>query len=161
VIIWFKTNPDKALEAVMWFLNKRPQIDRYILYSLLFLADKQHVNWAARPITSDNYVVKDSNLYPDLISKLIDQGIEIREPNLDLLSQSDIDVCSEVLDSYGAWSLERLREITMSTVAYQRAMKKKRSKPRQRVCYGNMLEGDMATKEAREELSYCARHALI
>src|SRR5215216_2210354 len=53
--IRFKTNPQKALEVILWFANARQGIDFHSVLKLLFFADKEHLNAYGRPIVGDRY----------------------------------------------------------------------------------------------------------
>src|SRR5690606_9928660 len=53
--IRFRTNPEKALEVILWFASKREGIDFHSILKLLFFADKYHLNGYGRPIVGDQY----------------------------------------------------------------------------------------------------------
>lgn len=46
----YRINYEKAIEAIVWLVNEKPEIDLYHISKVLFYADKAHLNKYARPL---------------------------------------------------------------------------------------------------------------
>src|ERR1022692_1216766 len=52
----FRIDPQKTIVAMTYLVSKElPQMDKYKLAKLLFLADKRHLVEYGRPVTGDRY----------------------------------------------------------------------------------------------------------
>lgn len=116
------------------------KINKYNLMKVMFCADKYHLNSYARPITGDVYIKMQYGTVPSAILNMIDGKdsdyylnelkmdnypfrIEIGEknskiklvkseilPNMDLLSESDIEALDEAIKEYGTLSFDEVKE---------------------------------------------------
>lgn len=117
--ITYCLNYDKAIEAIVWLVNKKP-LDIYHIGKIIFYAEKKHINKYARPIIGDIYRTGDYGPFPsgvfDLIRKtafldgkyipLVERSFEVnyspwaivspkREPDMDYFSGTDIECLEE------------------------------------------------------------------
>lgn len=110
--IQFKRNDQKAIEAVLWFIQN-DEHDMYKIWKMLFSAEKYHINKYGSPITGDRYVAMDYGTVPEWLydvtksgNQKIDfykQGYDLfakRGPNCDYLSESDVEALKYSLDEY-------------------------------------------------------------
>lgn len=121
--ISFEFNSKKALEAVLYALSLRPSLNFYNLLKVIYEADKTHLNEYGRPITGDIYKAMPkgtvpSNIYDMLkvarsgLSNEVDVVEHIcskkREPNLDVLSESDLESIKNGVEKYGHLSFQEV-----------------------------------------------------
>jgi hypothetical protein len=106
-------NEEKAINVILYLGSKRKLLDLYATLKMLFYADKSHFQKWGRTITGDTYHrlphgPAPTNLY-DILKSIRGDGswqtdyrniitfsnsrtfTVLKEPNIDLLSQSDID----------------------------------------------------------------------
>lgn len=117
--ITYSLNYDKAIEAIVWLVNKKP-LDIYRIGKIIFYAEKKHINKYARPIIGDIYKSGAYGPFPsgvcDLIHKtpflgvehipLVESSFEVkytpqatvspkRKPDMDYFSGTDIECLEE------------------------------------------------------------------
>lgn len=120
-----KADPRKIIQALNYFACYQPNrtLNKMKAYKLLWLADRYHLRQYGRPITDDNYYAiklgpipsdaknlldkKQTNLPIDQSDvetyiKVIDNYdfASIKEPNLKVFSESDIEVMKLILTTY-------------------------------------------------------------
>jgi hypothetical protein len=119
--IEFEVNYQKALEAILFILTKKDSVNLYNLLKIIFEADKTHLNEHGRPVTGDTYIKMEFGTVPSVIydilkgSPIVLAALEmdsypfklegyhvraIRPPNLDCLSESDIDALEKGILKY-------------------------------------------------------------
>jgi uncharacterized phage-associated protein len=123
--ITFIFDRTKAIEAILYLASRVSESDKYGICKLLYLADKISLEKYGRFIFGELYVAMrqgatPSNAY-DLLKKAAEmpinglkvennQVIALREPDLDCLSESDIECLDEIISKYGKRSnLDRRR----------------------------------------------------
>lgn len=140
--IQFRTNARKALEVILWFAQ-RGRTDFHGILKLLFFADKHHLNAYGRPIIGDQYkalpygpvaqttydILKGDALareqlgMPQLPFRIVD-GYAVkptRDPDLQKLSESDIEALEWAWEKYGRYSFDRLTRVSHEDPAYANA----------------------------------------
>lgn len=141
--IRYRINYAKAIEAIVWLANERPEIDIYHIAKVLFYADKMHVNKYARPIIGDTYIsmdfgplpsgirdliIENSWLSPDYLEEVsnslrIDKVpyskvTALRRPTMEYFSRTDIECLKKALKEYGHKSFDELKRITHEEKCY-------------------------------------------
>ena len=124
---------EKAVEVLLYIAKRVPDV--YNALKVLYFADREHLAKYGRLICSDSYVAMRHGPVPsgvyDLVkyargdgSCLIDlplneaftvQGYDIvvrREPNLDLLSESELECLDAAVQRYGHLSFSRLKKLS-------------------------------------------------
>lgn len=112
-MLGFPFNERKALAAVLFVLKEMGgKIDKHKLAKILYYADEKHLSRYARPVTGDCYIampygpvpskiydgVKQSTFFPLFRQTLNTDGnavISDQEPNMKLLSKTDVECLSE------------------------------------------------------------------
>lgn len=143
----YKPKYEKIVELLLYLAHKRPNADHYQAVKFLYLADKEHLNRYARPITFEKYCALPfgpvaSNALDLLkghagvlerfgISELpfetekLDRIVYIKSPkravNYDVFSKSDVEIFDQILNEYGHLSFGALYDITHSHFAYTNA----------------------------------------
>ena len=130
-MVSFTPNPEKFASAVAYLACRKQGVTKKELCKLLYFADRDHLLEYGRPITGDQYYALEQGPIPtqgldalngrgrpewvDAVRKYGQlQGWTFkleREPNLKVLSESDMEVLNRTLNSYGhlaAWQLEEL-----------------------------------------------------
>lgn len=140
----YKIHTAKALEVILWLVNERPGMDVYHVVKCAFYADKYHLNEYGRPIAGDLYQAArygplGQSVYGLLTNNPLDalalglnfpvpltvrpgwQVYADREPNLNRLSESDVEALRHAVERYADMSFNELVELSHSERAYQRA----------------------------------------
>jgi uncharacterized phage-associated protein len=127
--IQFEFNPDKFVSAAAYITQRAPDMTKTKLFKLLYFADKRHLSVYGRPILGDVYIKMDNGPVPsaayDIIKLKRDKDLLARHlhvrgmrlilngtPDMDSLSDSDIEVLDEVLRTYGRKSAEELSDLS-------------------------------------------------
>ncbi len=123
--ITFVFNQPKAIEAILYLAKKISHPDKYGICKLLYLADKISLENYGRFIFGESYVAMEEGATPsnayDLMKKATvrpiggikleeNKVIPLREPNLDYLSESDIECLDQIISEYGNRPLHGRRE---------------------------------------------------
>lgn len=116
VSITFLFKREKAIEVILYLVDKIPDSDVYGICKLLYLADKTHLEKYGRFIFGETYCAMEngptpSNTYDLLkeagskpLPELTVEGHRVtalRKANLDYLSESDIECLNQVIDIWG------------------------------------------------------------
>ncbi len=143
--VHFKFDHERTLAALSFFASKNiPDLTKWRICKLLFLADKLHLTRYARPITGDTYYAMEWGPVPsDTLNALNNENplaVQIAETIVqvpdhypkyalrpgkevlrDSLSESDIEVLSEVVSQYGNLPFTKLNDIVHNDRAYIQA----------------------------------------
>ena len=142
VKIKFNFNKQKAIEAVLYFLNTNKEKTLTVMHLLKFLyySDKYHLEKYDRPVLGDIYYAMEngpvaSNVYDMLKSSCDDfkstgwgknsKVTACRNANLDYFSDTDIEAFQYVLDTYKNFNPEQMSKETHKTKAWKNAWSKK------------------------------------
>jgi len=114
--ITFQFNKTKAIEAIIYLAQKVSDSDIYGICKLLYLVDKTSLEKYGRFVFGESYcAMKEgptpSNVY-DLLKQVAkapvyglkvegNQVIPLREPDLDCLSESDVECLVQIISVYG------------------------------------------------------------
>jgi uncharacterized phage-associated protein len=172
--IKFRTNVRKALEVILWFANKRPGIDFHAILKLLFFADKYHLNQWGRPIIGDRYeagpygpvaqttydILRGDPLVYELLQLqqlpfAVTERYRVtanRAPDLDKLSESDIEALDEAWREYSHMDFTNLTDASHEDPAYRKA----ELEGRRDMLYADFLEGANASAEVLADLEITA-----
>ena len=116
VNITFQFNRTKAIEAILYLAQRVSESDRYGICKLLYLADKTSLEKYGRFIFGESYYALEEGATPsnayDLLKEAAqasvnglkvegNQVIAVRNPDLDNLSESDIECLDQIIDTYG------------------------------------------------------------
>src|SRR5947209_1364440 len=121
--IRFEFTPDKFVNAAAYLTSRCPDMTKMKLFKLLFYSDKKHLLQYGRPILGDVYVRMENGPVPsaayDIIKRkrdreLLDRHLSIRGsrlvlkqgPDLNALSDSDVEALDAVLHEHGRKSAE-------------------------------------------------------
>ena len=110
--ITFQFNQTKAVEAILYLANKLPHPGIYIICKLLYLADKCSLEKYGRFIFGESYYAMEEGATPskayDLLKAATTMSVDwvqvqgnrvtpLRDPNLDELSDSDIECLEQII----------------------------------------------------------------
>lgn len=114
--ITFQFNRQKAIETIIYLSKQISDPDIYGVCKLLYFADKTHLEKYGRFIYGETYCAMKNGATPsntyDLLKEISEKplkGLRLeghmvvpsREPNLDLLSESDIECLDQVIKVWG------------------------------------------------------------
>jgi len=116
VNITFQFDRRKAVEAILYLAKKISNSDIYGICKLLYLVDKTSLEKYGRFIFGETYVAMEEGATPSGAYDLLKQAakttsseikiegnniIALRNPNLDYLSESDIECLEQIINIYG------------------------------------------------------------
>lgn len=114
--IVFQFNQEKAIEAILYLAQRVTDADVYGISKLLYLVDKTSLEKYGRFVFGESYAAMKegpvpSNAYDLLklatkepVNGLLVKGnqiVSLRDPDLDLLSESDIECLDQIILVYG------------------------------------------------------------
>jgi len=136
-----RPDEQKAIETLLYVTSRVS--DMYAALKVVFFADQTHLGRYGRLIYGDNYVAMSHGPVPSLGYDMLKQDKDVgylsvvpgrelfshnqnlripsREPNLDLLSASDIECLDESIERYGRKSFAELKRLSHQNQAYQEA----------------------------------------
>jgi len=114
--ITFQFNQTKAVEAILYLAQKVSDSDIYGICKLLYLVDKTSLEKYGRFIFGESYFAMKEGPTPSNVYDLLKQAaktpvyglkvegnqvIPLRNPDLDYLSESDIECLDQIISVYG------------------------------------------------------------
>jgi len=114
--ITFQFNQTKAVEAILYLAQKVSDSDIYGICKLLYLVDKTSLEKYGRFIFGESYFAMKEGPTPSNVYDLLkqvgkapvyglklegNQVIPLRNPDLDYLSESDIECLDQIISVYG------------------------------------------------------------
>ena len=107
----FHLHKEKAVNSLLFVVYQLEKADTHKTYKILYFADQKHLLKYGRPILGDTYVKMKYGPVPSFIKNVVDENIEgleeivakyhsyfikpLAQPNLDFLSESDIECLKE------------------------------------------------------------------
>ena len=132
-MIRFNMNVQKAIEALLWVIQ-RGESNIYNIMKILFAAEKYHLNAYACPITGDRFIAMKFGTVPSWtyeatkyensfgFSKIDNNTLKAnREPDLDHLSESDIEALEHGFSEYAGLSFDEVLKKNHEEKAWKRA----------------------------------------
>ena len=169
--IEFKFNKQKAIEAVLYLANKRPSIDKMSLYKFLFFADNEHLNKYGRPIFGGYYVAMPRGPVPSQVKNILEKEnlpefqiddymiTATRKPNLEFLSQSDIEVLDLIYGRLGNMTARELSNLSHEHIAWKKAREINIWRNNNKLDYKNMI--DPCNEDLIEDLEENSKYIVI
>ena len=166
--IEFKLNERKAVEAVLWLIQKG-ETSMYHIFKMLFEAEKYHVNKYERPITGDTYMAMEHGtvpkwIYTDACKKsnmdFVRSGKRLyakRPPITNMLSESDIEALEIGYKKYAGFDFGGVRDINHEEPAWQKNWGKRGILKCVDIPFEDIVENDLL----REDLKETARLTVI
>lgn len=146
--IFFNINYKKCIEIVLYIIDKlNGEVNKYNLMKIVFEADKYHLNNYARPVSGDTYIAMLYGTVPSVIMDFIDNKHWLLEqierdsypfyldkknhkvqsqtkPNLDLLSESDIEALDTGIEKYGRISFKEVEKLNHEELCWKTTVEK-------------------------------------
>lgn len=112
--VTFEFNRTKAIEAILYLANKLNDPGKYVICKLLYLADKCSLEKYGRFIFGDSYSAMQGGATPSEAYALLKEAarttvsgikvegnrvIPLRKPNLDYLSESDVECLEQIINT--------------------------------------------------------------
>lgn len=110
----FNLHKEKAVNSLLFVVSQLEKADTHKTYKILYFADQKHLLRYGRPISGDTYVKMKFGPVPSFVKNIVDEQIEgleevvakynsyfiqpLIKPNLDFLSESDLECLSESID---------------------------------------------------------------
>ena len=150
--IHFNINTQKAIEAVLWIIQKG-ESNLYNIMKILYAAEKYHLNTYGRPITGDRYVAMEHGTVPSWIyntAKVKKPGFGFyradnllkaeRPADLDYLSESDIEALGKGFAEYAKSGFEKVRNKNHKDNAWENAYGKRGDKKAAFIPFEDMID---------------------
>ena len=167
--IQFNMNTQKAIESVLWIIQKG-ESNMYNIWKILFAAEKYHLNRYGRPITGGRYVAMEFGTVPSWLydaSKIKRQGVGFfrednslvaeRPPMEDYLSQSDVDALIYGLSEYAGLDFNAVKDKNHNEPAWQKNYDLRGNNDSVPIPFEDMIEEDWL----KEELSILAKSMVL
>jgi uncharacterized phage-associated protein len=110
----FNLHKEKAVNSLLFVVNNLEKADTHKIYKILYFADQKHLLKYGRPIFGDTYVKMEYGPVPSFVKNVVDENIQgleevvakyhkyfvksLAEPNLDYLSESDLECLKEAIE---------------------------------------------------------------
>jgi len=120
----FKIHREKAINSLLYAATKLHKADTHKVYKILYFADQKHLLRYGRPIIGDTYIKLEFGPVPSFVKNIVDENIKgleeivavynryyikaLQEPNLDVLSESDIECLDESIKENENLSFDEL-----------------------------------------------------
>lgn len=133
----FNLNKEKAVNSLLFVVKSLEKADTHKIYKVLYFADQKHLLKYGRPIIGDTYVKMQYGPVPSYIKNVVDENIKgyeevvakynkymvtaLQEPNLDYLSETDIECLKEAIKENEKLSFDEITEKSHDT-AYNNAI---------------------------------------
>ena len=178
----FRLNWRKTIETLVWLSSEKPGLSFYYIAKICFYADKMHLQRYGRPIFGDRYIAMEHGPVPSVVydilraNSFLDPDIlstsaesfqvrtvgnqktvsAIRDPDLGMFSEADLECLNESLDTYGNMPVSQLRRLTHQEPAYIEATLNGE------MDYTLMIDEDIPDRESIiEELRETAAYVVI
>ncbi|MBS9767988.1 MAG: SocA family protein [Flavobacteriaceae bacterium] len=122
----FNLHREKAVNSLLFVVSNLEKADTHKTYKILYFADQKHLLKYGRPIFGDVYVKMPYGPVPSFVKDVVDEqisGLEevvakynkyyikpLIEPNLDYLSESDLECLQEAIQENKDLSFDILTE---------------------------------------------------
>lgn len=173
----FEFDPGRTIAAIVYLVAKGPpELTKWKICKLIYVADRLHLVRYGRPLTGDVYYALPWGPVPSYTLDALDDENELAmeltgilrktessrypqyllnpqaEPNFEDLSESDLRILDEVISRFGGLSFKELSQVVDQTVAYRRAWLR-RDGARSLIRFEDFFEDEpTARKEFLEEL---------
>lgn len=133
--IKFKLNSQKAIESILYVLSKKESVNMYNVLKIIFEAEKSHLNDYGRPITGDliykmEYGTVPLSIYNMLKNATISSAdrpfrkvgyniIAARKPNVELLSETDLEALDLGCSKYLNLSFEEVKILNHEEICWK------------------------------------------
>lgn len=120
----FILNKEKAVNSLLYVVNKLEKADKHKTFKILYFADQKHLVKYGRPIIGDSYVKMDFGPVPSFVKSIIDGEIKdledvvanygkynvkgLKEADLEFLSESDLECLDESVSENKDLNFEQL-----------------------------------------------------
>ncbi|UZO81510.1 Panacea domain-containing protein [Aquimarina sp. ERC-38] len=110
----FNLHREKAVNSLLFVINKLEKPDTHKTYKILYFADQKHLSKYGRPILGDTYVKMQYGPVPSFVKNVVDEEIDgleevvatynryfiksLKDANLDYLSESDMECLLESVE---------------------------------------------------------------
>jgi len=180
MIKWLPLKPEKLVATMLYLAHRVNDPTKWRIGKLLFLADFAHLGRYGRPIVGGCYCAMPNGpvpsealelmnglltgaVRPDFWHTNVESAFEIKpgqyplffakvEPDMEELSESDIEVLDEVIEKFGKLIFSRLSEIVHAMPAYVRATERKPDSKNPDMDYEDFWEGNQFALHGTKEL---------
>ena len=171
-MIRFNFNEAKTVEALVLIAMRKPGITPFYVAKVLFFADRNHLRDYGRPVTGDAYIAMADGPVPSRAYDMVKGNLDLfgnpdailnalqinrndryprlharREPNLDLLSETDISALEDSIQFCIGKSFAELSNLTHQEPAWFQAPANGEMDP-------ELLVPDEMREEVRESAAY-------
>ena len=122
----FNLNREKAINSLLFVVERLEKADAHKTYKILYFADQKHLLKYARPIFGDTYLKMQYGPVPSFVKNVVDENIEgleeivarynkhfvnpLKKADLSYLSASDIECLEESIEENKNLSFKELTD---------------------------------------------------
>jgi uncharacterized phage-associated protein len=163
--IKFNTNYTKALQVLLWILNRHPGVDKYKIMKIVTAAEMYHLNTYGRPVYGDSYEAWDHGTVPYYMYGLTSTANNMpfhacsknglspnAVPNMDMFSESDIEALEHGMSEYSKMpSFGSIRDKNHKLDAWKKYEKRiKAGEKRIQISYEDMITNKEVLADLQE-----------
>jgi len=158
--IQFNINSQKAIEAILWVIQKG-ESNLYNIMKILYSADKHHLNSYGRPVTGDKYIAMEYGTVPSWIYGAIQlkrqelgfarNGNNLsadRSPDVNYFSESDIEALEIGFKEYAGKNFGEVKKKNHAEPAWKKAYENRGDNEAAEIPFEDIIEN----QEVREYL---------
>lgn len=171
----YNFNPQKAVEAILWIAQQRPgKVNLYQVVKAFFFGDLHHLNTYGRPIVGDHYCAMQHGPTPsgtynllkgdeltcaglgEMPFKKAKDGtaiVPLREPNLDYLSESDIEALTAGWNVVKDKSFAEIKDLADNHPAYKKTWEN-RMTGADTINFSDLIEDQAKVADLKEIASF-------
>ena len=159
----FTLDADKAMQTLLWILNKKPDIDVYNINKVMFAADCYSLNTFGRPIYGEKYVAMKFGTVPSFMYDLTklksnvpyyyssEHGLTANaKPDTDLFSQSDIEALEYGINEYADLNFKSVKNKNHHHNAWKKYEKELEQKRKIDIPYEDMITNQEVLDDLKE-----------
>ena len=161
--ITFTLDADKAMQTLLWILNKKPGIDVYNINKVMFSADCYSLNTFGRPIYGEKYVAMKLGTVPSFMYDLTKMKSNVpyyyssahgltanAKPDNDLFSKSDVEALEHGISEYADLDFKSVKHKNHLHNAWKKYEKELEYKRKVDIPYEDMITNPEVLEDLKE-----------
>lgn len=148
----FTIDNNKAMQTIIWILNKKPNISKYNIMKVMFSADCYHLNNYGRLIYGESYLAMNFGTVPSKMKDLLEIKNNVpyfqennrykanTTPDLDLFSETDIEALEFGIKEYADLSFDEVLKKNHQHRAWKKYAEKLKKVKRVQIDYEEMID---------------------
>lgn len=161
--IRFTLNSNKAMQTLLWILNKKPNIKIYNINKIMFAADCYSLDHFGRPIYGERYVAMKFGTVPSFMYDLTKLEANVAyyhseehkltanaKPDIELFSASDIEALEYGVSEYAELDFETVKNKNHAHTAWKKCEHELQTRKRVDIPYEDIISNSEVLEELTE-----------